>query len=110
MTNTTNPFGALWDEIKAEAAKVETEAVALAEQFATSAVADIEAVFAIGAPLAIQAVMDAAPLVMGGSEKFGTAVTSVMQTLETKLGPVAIQDVQALIQTAYRGIQQLVNG
>jgi len=103
----TNVFGKLWDDIQAEALKVKDEIVSLAGTLAVAAVADIEQVFAMGAPLAVQAILAEAPKLISGSEKFGNAAVSVMESLQASLGPVAIQDVHTLVQTAYQGVVQI---
>lgn len=105
-----NPFETFWDDIKAEALKVESELKVVAVNLETAVVADIKQVFAIGIPLALQAIIAEAPKLISGNEKFGNAVTSVTQDLEIKLGPVAVQDVQALVQTTLRGAQQIAAG
>jgi hypothetical protein len=101
-------LGSLWTEIKAEAAKVIGEAEQLGSDLVKEGVADLEAVFKAGLPLAIAAVLAEAPKVASGQEKFGSAVTSVFQQLEVALGPMLIQDVQALIQFAYRGLGDVI--
>lgn len=108
--DTVDPFVQLWDDIKTEATKIEAELKAIASTLETDAVADIEAIFKVGAPLAVQAIASQAAALISGTEKFGAVVTSVMQQLEAILGPVLIQDVQALVQIAFRGVQQVANG
>ncbi|HEY2068243.1 MAG TPA: hypothetical protein VGG48_01715 [Rhizomicrobium sp.] len=107
-TASTNPFIQLWDDIKAEAEKVYDELKTVAVNLEQDAVADIKQVFQVGAPIALQAVITEAGKTITGEEKFGNAVTNVTQQLEVKLGPVAEQDVQALVQTAYRGAQAAI--
>lgn len=105
-----NPFAQLWADITAEAEKVKTELVALGKELATEAVADIEAVFKAGAPLVLPAILAEAPKLISGEEKFGNAVTNVAQQLQVQLGPVLIQDVQALVQTGFRSAQKIATG
>lgn len=106
MSKTTSPdfLTEIWTGFQTEAAKFETGALALARTLTATAVADFEQVVGIGAPLAAQAVVGEAAKPGSGQEKFGNAVTSVMQQLETALGPVAVQDVQALVQLAFRSL------
>jgi hypothetical protein len=108
MANSPDFITSLWDDLKAEAAKLEAAAIERLKELETVAVADIKDVFSVGAPLAVKAIEAEAVKVASGQEKFGSAVTSVMQQLETELGPVAIQDVQALIQLAFRGLPLLL--
>ncbi|HEY1961006.1 MAG TPA: hypothetical protein VGG69_01200 [Rhizomicrobium sp.] len=105
MSNTTPDFvSQIWIGFKAEAVKLEAGALALAHTLGAAAVADFEEVVRIGAPLAAQAVIGQAANLVSGQEKFGGAVTSVMQQLEAAVGPVAIEDVQALVQLAFRSL------
>lgn len=105
-----NPFIKLWDDIKAEAEKVGSEIETLAVEVGNAAVATIEDVFAQGAPLAVAAILAQAPKLISGSEKFGEAVTSVAQDLQVKLGPIAMADVQTLVQTTFTGLTSIANG
>lgn len=101
------PFVKLWQDIEAEAKKVGPELEALAVTEEQAAVATIEQVFDVGAPLAVAAVIQQAPLLISGQEKFSNAVTSVAQDLEAKLGPVAMGNVQTLVQNTYTGLQTI---
>lgn len=109
LANLENPFIALWDDIKAEAVKVADELEGLAVEIGKEAVASIEDVFREGAPLAVAAVVAQIPKVLSGSEKFGEAVTSVAQDLQAKLGPVAMGDVQTLVQSTFTGLTKIAN-
>lgn len=102
------PFETLFADVKAEAVKFGSALEAIADNLEAAAVADIETVFKIGAPIAVQAIIAEAPRAISGEEKFGNAVTSVEQQLESTLGPVATQDVQTLVQTTFRGLQAAV--
>ena len=107
MTNHTTLPGLLAEianGLAAEAAHLEAAALSVARNLAASAVADFEDVIRIGVPLAVEAVIGEAANLISGREKFGNAVASVMQQLEATLGPVAIQDVQALVQLAFRSL------
>jgi len=108
-TPVANPFVQLWSDIQTEAAKIETGLKALAVTVETDAVAAIEDVFKIGAPLAVAAIMQQIPLLISGAEKFGNAVTSVAQDLQAKLGPVTIADVQTLVQTTFTGLTKIAS-
>lgn len=107
--NLTSWFASLFAGVAAEVAKVSAEVVALGAKLVSTGVADVEQVFALGAPIAVQAVLAEAPKVISGQEKFSNAVTNVMQKLEAKLGPVAIGDVRTLVQIAYQGMQQIAS-
>jgi hypothetical protein len=109
-TPAVNPLTQLWDDILAEGAKVVTEAKALAVTLETEAVAAFEDICRVGAPLAVAAVLAEVPKIATGEEKFGNAVTSVAEDLQKQLGPVAIADVQTLIQTTVRGLQTIASG
>lgn len=63
--------------------------------------ADLEAFFSAFAQIALGAVLEQAPLVISGAEKFGTAVTSVIQQAESKGWQVALPAVQQLVQQVY---------
>jgi hypothetical protein len=56
--------------------------------------------------IAGQAVLDQAGSVLAGAEKFGAAVTSVIQTVEGAGKTVAIQTAQMAVQQAYLTAQQ----
>lgn len=103
-----NPFETLWHDIEDAAEKAYDALKVIAKEIETEAVADIEQIFKIGAPLAVNAIIAAATRGISGTEKFGEAVASVTQQLEVQLGPVAVQDIQALVQTAFRGVQKIV--
>lgn len=62
------------------------------------------------AEIAGQAVLDQAASVLSGQEKFGTAVTSVVQTVEASGKTVAMATAQASVQNAYLVAQSLVKG
>lgn len=108
MTTAPGFIEGLWDGLKAEALTLEAAAIDRLKALETAAVADIKDVFTLGAPLAVKAIEAEAVKVATGQEKFGSAVASVTQQLEVELGPVAIQDVQALIQLAFRGLPFLL--
>lgn len=63
--------------------------------------ADLEAFFEAFAQIALGAVLQQVPLVVSGAEKFGTAVTSVIQQAEAKGWAVAVPAAQQLVQQVY---------
>lgn len=62
---------------------------------------DLEAFFAAFAQIALGAVMQQAPLVISGSEKFSQAVISVVQQAEAQGWKVAVPAAQQLVQQVY---------
>lgn len=107
----SNPFIQLWDDVVAEGKKDLAALETLAIDIGDEVVADIEDVFRVGAPLAVSAIIAEAPKVISGSEKFGNAVASVTQSLETSnLGTIVVADVQSLVQTAYTGLTKIASG
>lgn len=108
-TQPTDPLTQLWNDAKAEWQKVWGEIKTDAQALETAAVADFRQIVAVGLPLAVQAIASQASQLISGNEKFGNAVASVTQQLEAKLGPVAVQDVQALVQTTFRAGQSVAN-
>lgn len=101
-----NPFVNFWEnDLKPGLAKFVPEIEAVAENFVAGAVAAFEDVLRVGTPMAIEAILNEAPKTISGTEKFGNAVTNVAQQLQVQLGPVAMGDVQALVQTVYRGVE-----
>lgn len=91
-------FEAAWTTVKADATELFTESEAIV-------VADLKALWAFAAPLALNAVMAQATAVATGQEKFGNAVASVVQSVEAAGMPIVITDGQALVQNAYNYIQ-----
>lgn len=110
-TTPSNPFVQLWNDVVAEGKKDLAALKALAVDVGDEIVVDIEDVFRVGAPLAVAAIIAEAPKVISGSEKFGNAVTSVTQSLETSnLGTIIVADVQSLVQTAFTGLTKIASG
>ena len=97
-------FGA---DLAAEAAKIGTQLGALAVKAGDSAVADFATVLKEVAPIAARAVVAQAKLVATGKQKFSAAVVAVWQALEARIGPVAQQDVHALVQMTYQGLVKI---
>lgn len=58
--------------------------------------------------IALDAVETEAPKVLGGGEKFGSAVTNVIQTVEAKGKTILVSDAQAAVQNAYHAFQAAV--
>lgn len=102
-------FSTILADIENEALKIKDEIVAAAPAFIQTVETDAKAILSAAVPLAIGAVMDNAPLVLSGTEKFGSAVTSVIQQLEAKFGPVVVADIQTVVQMAYATIKNIAN-
>lgn len=98
-----NYFETAWTEVKADA-------VELWDETETTVVSDLEALWSFAAPIAINAVMAQVSSVASGTEKFGTAVTTVVQAVEAAGKPIVIADGQALVQNAYNFVQSKVSG
>lgn len=107
---TTNPLNDFVTKAEAYLKTVEAEFVEVADKFLPA----IENVFEVAledlAEIAVGAVLKQAPLVLDGTEKFGNAVASVVQTVEASGKTVAIQTAQTAVQTAYLTVQSVVKG
>lgn len=84
------------------------EAKKIAEAIGPVVVQDLEDFLAALGQIAIGAVLKQAPLVLSGSEKFGAAVTSVVQQVEAQGKAVAVSDAQMAVQAAYHAVQVAV--
>lgn len=107
MSNSVNTFVANLEAFFASAA-AEVEKVASAflpklEQLVEVALEDL-------ASIAGQAVLTQAANVISGQEKFGAAVTDVVQTVEASGKTVAIQTAQTAVQTAFLTVKAIVTG
>lgn len=96
-------FETAWTEVKADA-------VELWDETETTVVSDLEALWSFAAPIAINAVMAQVSSVASGREKFGAAVTNVVQTVEAAGKPIVEADGQALVQNAYNFVQSKIAG
>lgn len=96
-------FETAWTEVKADA-------VELWDATETTIVSDLEALWSFAAPIAINAVMAQVSSVASGAEKFGNAVTNVVQTVEAAGKPIVEADGQALVQNAYNFVQSKIAG
>jgi hypothetical protein len=109
MSNPATPNTGIFSELEGffENAwtTVKTDAVELFTQTETLVVADLKALWAFAAPLAINAVIAEAKNIASGQEKFGNAVASVVQDVEAAGKPILVADGQALVQNAYNYIQ-----
>lgn len=85
--------------------KAENEIVAVAEAIVPPVVNVLEVGLADLADIAGTAMMAQVGKVMSGTEKFGTAVTDVIQTVEAQGKVVALQTAQSAVQQAYLAAQ-----
>lgn len=102
-------FANLEAEAKVELEKLGAEAAKVAEEVGKVVVPEVEAFLKELGSIALQAVIAEAPKLISGSEKFGSAVTSVVQQVEAQGKAVAIQDAQMAVQGAFRAIQVTVS-
>lgn len=81
------------------------------EEFFAAFLPKIETVLEVAfedlAEIAGQAVLTEATKLVSGQEKFGNAVTNVVQTIEASGKTVALQVAQTAVQTAYITAQQI---
>lgn len=62
------------------------------------------------AEIAAKAVLEQAPKVISGQEKFGNAVTFVVQQVQSSGKTIAVQTAQAAVQIAYLEAQKIAEG
>lgn len=101
----TNPLSALVASLVAWAKSEEAKIVAVATAFLPEIEQGVEVAVEELAAIAGNAVLAQAGAVLSGSEKFGTAVTSVVQTVESSGKSILISDAQTAVQNAYSVIQ-----
>lgn len=97
----TNPLIAFAQGLEAWFAEKEQEVVQFAENFLPQIGNDVEIALDDLIGIAGQAVLTQAASVFSGSEKFGNAVTDVVQTVESAGKTVALQTAQMAVQQAY---------
>lgn len=103
ITN-NNPFESLWADIKTEAETVLHNVEGVAQSIGAAVVNDFTALWNAGLPVALREIENQIPNLISGSEKFSNVVTTVTQSLESQFGPVALQDIYAIVQLAFRGL------
>lgn len=106
-TTTQSWFSQFVAFLESGAQKVESEIVAVAEDVGSVAVQYGEEFLSSLADIALGSVLKQAPLVLSGAEKFGTAVTDVIQYVETQGKTIAINDAHAVVQAAYNKVVQV---
>jgi hypothetical protein len=90
-------------QAKAELVKIETVAM----HFLQDVVGGVEAELKTYAPMAINLVLAEAPKLISGEEKFGNAVTHLIQAVEGDGAGIVPQTAQMMIQAAYKAAQEL---
>lgn len=105
----TSFFTNLGAYLEAEALKVEAEIKKIAAEVGPYLLNDLESFATTLAQIAIGAVLKQALLVLSGSEKFGAAVTDVVQQVEINGKQIEINDAQAVVQQAYQTIAKIAN-
>jgi hypothetical protein len=93
--------------VEAEAQAAEAKIVEVADEIGPVVVEYSEEFLSSLAQIAIGAVLQQAPLVISGAEKFGGAVTTVIQSVETQGKTIALNDAHAITQAAYNAVQQV---
>jgi hypothetical protein len=107
-TSTQSWFSQLVGFLETEASAVEADIAAVAADIGPLIVQYGEEFLSSLAQIAIGAVLKQAPLVISGAEKFGVAVTSVVQQVEAQGKTIAINDAHAVVQAAYNSIKAKV--
>lgn len=98
------------DSLRAFFATVRTDLEQFASKFLPKIADSFETAVADLAKFAGQAVMEEAPKVISGTEKFGNAVTNLIQTVEAKGKQIAVSKAQQVIQTAYDTAVEVLHG
>ena len=88
-------------EAKTKLDALGAEAQHIVEKIGPVVVADIESALEALGKLALDAVIAEAPKLISGGEKFGSAVTNVVQAVEGQGKTVLVQDAQMAVQNAY---------
>lgn len=106
---TTNFLQDLEAGLEAAAIKFEDEIKQIASEVAPIALQYGEEFIKALGEIALGAVLKQIPLLISGTEKFGIAVTSVVQQVEAQGKPIAIQDAQLAVQAAYNKVGAVVS-
>jgi uncharacterized protein (DUF1330 family) len=85
------------------------EAEQVIEKIGPVVVADIEQTLEALGKLALNAVIIEAPKLISGNEKFGNAVTNIVQTVEGQGKAILVQDAQMAVQSAYYAFKLAVS-
>lgn len=106
----TNPFVLLGQALETKAVAAYDDLVKFADAIEPIVATDIINAVDELASIAFNAVVAELPKVISGSEKFGNAVTNVVQTVETQGKTIGIQTAQAAVQQAFVTVQTVVKG
>lgn len=101
-------WASAWDDVKAEAAKIESEIKAEAASFVTTVESDLKAAAQQALPWVKEAVMAVAPKVMSGEEKLGTAAVEVFERVQAAALPLELGDCMALVQMFWAAAANIV--
>lgn len=107
---TTNPINDFVTKAEAYIKTIEADVIKVADEFLPELEDILEVALEDLAEIAVGAVLKEAPLVIDGTEKFGSAVATVIQTVEASGKTVALQTAQTAVQTAYLTVQSVVKG
>lgn len=104
-------FAGFVGTLETEAKNFASAAVENVENFVTQDVEPVaEAFFPALAQIALGAVLQQAPLILSGAEKFGAATVSVIQQVEAQGQTLATNDAHAVVQAAFDKLKQLSTG
>jgi len=106
-STTTNPVQLFLDSLEAFAQSVKDRILAFASDFLPQVEHDAEIALADLAEIAMNAVLTQAGSLVSGREKFGNAVDSVVQQVESGGKSVLQQTAQMAVQQAYLTAQSI---
>ena len=98
-------FADLEHDAKEKLDALGAEAERIAAKIGPVVVSDVEQALEALGKLALDAVIAEAPKLISGNEKFGNAVTNVVQTVEGEGKAIVIQDAQMAVQNAYYAVK-----
>lgn len=105
---TTNPLSLLETRLQAFFETVKDDVLKFADAFFPKVEAIVEVALEDLAEIAGKAVLAQASSVLSGQEKFGAAVTDVVQTVEASGKTVALSSAQTAVQAAFSTAQTIV--
>jgi lipopolysaccharide biosynthesis regulator YciM len=109
MLISASSFATFEANVKAWIVAEEAKIKPLAEKFVSEVVSNVEIAFEDLAQIAGSAVLSAATKIATGQEKFGVAVTDVIQTVEASGKTVATLTAQTAVQQAFGSIAAAVS-
>lgn len=102
----SNSWSAFVQRLETYAEEAKDKIVQVAEDIGEIVIDAAEATLEEIAPIAIDAVVQEAPKVISGQEKFGAAVTHLIQTVEARGKTIGLTNAQMAIQAAYQKLKQ----